>query len=123
MIGSLQPLNGEERIVADFGDTLRLRQSRLAPDFRRVTGISELLEALRQAPLLGLKRWQIDRRSMLDERKSTISKTVEAFGRYQRLGSRKPTHDPRLPTYDQEFRSTRLNSFVKPRLDRELVER
>jgi hypothetical protein len=54
---------------------------------------------------------------------SAASNRVEAFGPYQRLGSAKPTHDPRLPTYDQEIRCTRLESLPGPRLDREPFER
>src|ERR1700677_805688 len=78
MIGSLWPLNGEERDVADFSDAVRLRQSRLAPDLRRVTALSILLQALRQAPLLGLKRWQIERRSMRDERNRRFAEVLDA---------------------------------------------
>src|SRR5277367_6725680 len=78
MIGSLWSLDGEERVVRDVGDTLRLRHSRLAPDLRRVTGIPELLQALRQAPLLGLERWQIERRSPRDERNRRVSEVPDA---------------------------------------------
>ena len=68
MVGFLRSLHGEKRVVAELRDTLRLRQSRLAPDLRRVTAISEALQALRQTPLLGFERRQLERRSMRDER-------------------------------------------------------
>src|SRR5260370_18128811 len=59
MIGFLDSLNGEERIIGDLGDVLRLWQSRLAPDLRRVATIAEVLQALRKAQLLGLKRREL----------------------------------------------------------------
>src|SRR5271169_618648 len=68
MISYLRPLNGEERVVCDVIDALRLRQSRLAPDLRRVTAIAEALQALRQTPLFGLERRQPEGWSMWDER-------------------------------------------------------
>src|SRR6202167_6299542 len=68
MIGSLDSWNGEERVVGDLSDALRLRQSRLAPDLRRVATIAEALQALRKAPLLGFKRRELEGWCMRDER-------------------------------------------------------
>src|ERR1700722_315936 len=68
MIGSLDSWNGEERVVGDLSDALRLRQSRLAPDLRRVATIAEALQALRKAPLLGFKRREFEGWCMRDER-------------------------------------------------------
>src|SRR5260221_4743833 len=78
MIGSLRPLNGEERVVCDLGDALRLWQSRLAPDLRRVTAIPEALQALRQAPLLGPKRRQLEGRRMRNERNRRFAEILDA---------------------------------------------
>src|SRR5258708_27548205 len=78
MIGFLSSLNGEEGAVCDLGDALRLWQSRLAPDLRRVAAIPEALQALRQAPLLGLKRCQIEGRRMCDERNRRFAEILNA---------------------------------------------
>src|SRR4029077_13351846 len=77
MIGSLWPLNGEERVVGDLGDALRLRQARLAPDLRRVTTISEMLQALREALLLGLERRQLEGRGMRDQRNHRVAEILD----------------------------------------------
>src|SRR5271155_4373808 len=95
MIGSLRPLNHEERVVCNVGDALRLRQSRLAPDLRRVTAIAEVLQALCQALLLGLERRQPEGRSMWDEsnrgfaeiRSASLQVAVRAAGQVARPGA------------------------------------
>src|SRR5258707_4293455 len=78
MIGFLDSLNGEERIIGDLGDVLRLWQSRLAPDLRRVATIAEALQALRKAPLLGLKRCELEERRMRDERNRRFAEILDA---------------------------------------------
>src|SRR5258705_2085134 len=77
MIGFLDSLNGEERIIGDLGDVLRLWQSRLAPDLRRVATIAEALQALRKAPLLGLKRREIEGRRIRDERNRRFAEILD----------------------------------------------
>src|SRR5258705_11307260 len=77
MIGFLDSLNGEERIIGDLGDVLRLWQARLAPDLRRVATIAEALQALRKAPLLGLKRREFERRRMRDERNRRFAEILD----------------------------------------------
>jgi hypothetical protein len=37
------------------------------------------------------------------------------------FGFAQPTYEPRLPTWDKELRSTRLNLLAEPRSDRELA--
>jgi hypothetical protein len=68
MIGSLRPLNGQERVVCNVINALRLGQSRFAPDLRRVTAIAEALQARRQAPLFGRESRQPEGRGIWDER-------------------------------------------------------
>src|SRR5438132_4411646 len=77
MIGSFRALNGEERVVCDLGDALRLWQSRLAPDLLRVMTISEVLQALREAPLLGLECRQLEGRGMRDERNRGFAEILD----------------------------------------------
>src|ERR1700722_3940717 len=78
MIGSLDSWNGEERVVGDLSDALRLRQSRLAPDLRRVATIAEALQALRKAPLLGLKRREFEGWCVRDERNRRFAEVLGA---------------------------------------------
>src|SRR5258705_5882845 len=78
MIGSFGPLSGEERVVCDLSDVLRLRQSRLPPDLRRVAAIAEALQALCQAPLLGLKRRELEGPRVLDDRNCRFAEVLDA---------------------------------------------
>src|SRR5262249_27075088 len=59
-------------------DTLRLWQSRLAPDLRRVTTISETSQALGQPPLFGLERRQIERGGVRNERNCRFAEILDA---------------------------------------------
>src|SRR5215468_7981059 len=78
MSGFLESLEGEERVVRDLGDALRLRQSRLAPDLRRVAAFAETLQAKRQAPLLGLKRRKLEGRCLRRERNRRFAEILDA---------------------------------------------
>src|SRR5271156_6266761 len=77
MIGSLRSLNGQERVVRDLGDALRLREACLAPDFQRVATISEALQPLRETLLLGLERRQREWRGMRDQRNRRLAKILD----------------------------------------------
>ena len=77
MIGFLDSWNGEERLVCNLGDALRLRQSLLAPDLRRVAAISETSQSLGQPLLLGLERPELERRGMLDERNCCFAEILD----------------------------------------------
>ena len=78
MIGSPDSWNGEERVVADLSDVLRILQSRLAPNLRRVAAIAEALQALRQALLLGLQRRELEARGLRDERNRGFAEILDA---------------------------------------------
>src|SRR5258706_6382463 len=78
MTGFLDSLNGAERIIGDLSDALRLWQSSLAPDLRRVATIAEALQALRKAPLLGLKRRELEGRCMRDESNRRFAEILDA---------------------------------------------
>src|SRR5580704_6807285 len=78
MIGSLDSWNGKERVVRDLSDALRLRQSRLAPDLRRVATIAEALQPLRKAPLLGLERREFEGWCMRDQRNRRFAEILDA---------------------------------------------
>src|SRR5262249_36644643 len=70
--------NGEERLVYDLGDTLRLWQSGLAPDLGRIAAISETSQALGQPPLFGLECRQLERGGMRDERNCRFAEILDA---------------------------------------------
>src|SRR5580704_12404966 len=78
MIGSLDPLNGEERIIADLSDVLRLRQSSFAPDLRRVATIAKALQPIRKTLLLGFKRRKLKGWRMCDERNRRFAEILDA---------------------------------------------
>src|SRR5215470_2038421 len=78
MTGFLDWLNGGKRIVCDLGDALRLWQSCLAPDLRRVTAIPEVLQALHQAPLLSLESCELEGRRARHERNCCFAEILDS---------------------------------------------
>src|SRR5271156_2780732 len=78
MTGILQSRDGEKRVVGNFGDTVRVGQSRPTPNLGRIATIAVLLQTIGKPPLFGRERLNREGWRLGDERDRGLAEISDA---------------------------------------------